>query len=62
MTPTANRADSQKYVDPKGDELVDSPLELEGRSIRFVLRKTVHEFMTDEAADLAAGLTYYAGP
>lgn len=60
MTPTADPAEGQEYVDPNADELVDSPLELEGRSVRFVLRKAVHEFVTDEAPDLAAGLTYYA--
>ena len=45
---------------PSEDELVDSPTELKPASLRYVLRKTLREFLSDECTDLAAALTYYA--
>ena len=42
------------------DTDVESPTDLDPRSWRFVLRKTVREFSSDECTDLAAALTYYA--
>jgi membrane protein len=42
------------------DELVDSPTDLKPASLRYVLRKTLREFLSDECTDLAAALTYYA--
>jgi membrane protein len=50
----------EQYVDPDDDKLVDSPTQLESPARRYVLRKTVREFITDECTDLAAALTYYA--
>lgn len=38
----------------------EGPTDLKRRSWRFVLKKTVREFMTDQCTDIAAGLTYYA--
>ncbi|WP_309134273.1 YihY/virulence factor BrkB family protein [Cellulomonas sp.] len=37
----------------------DSPGDLKKRSWKYVLRKTVREFMKDQCTDLAAALTYY---
>ena len=42
------------------DTDVESPTDLDPRSWRFVLRKTVREFSSDECTDLAAALTYYS--
>jgi membrane protein len=42
------------------DDKVDSPTKLDSRSWRYVLRRTLREFMSDECTDLAAALTYYA--
>lgn len=38
----------------------DSPQELTKPSWKYVLRKTLREFSTDQCTDLAAALTYYA--
>lgn len=38
----------------------ESPTDLTKRSWRYVARKTVREYLSDECTDLAAGLTYYA--
>ena len=43
-----------------GDREPDGPTELTGPTWRFVLRRTVREFLRDECPDQAAGLTYYA--
>lgn len=48
-TPAADAADKP-----------DSPTDLTTPSWRFILRKTVREFSTDDCTDLAAALTYYA--
>jgi len=53
-------ANSRDRVAPDDDRLIGSPTELEGRSLRYVLRKTVREFLSDECTDLAAALTYYS--
>ena len=42
------------------DDDVDSPTDLTPRSRKFVLRKTLSEFLDDQCTDLAAALTYYA--
>lgn len=47
-------------VDTSSDTDVESPTDLDQRSWRYVLRKTVREFSSDECTDLAAALTYYA--
>jgi len=38
----------------------DDPGDLTKRSWKFVVRKTIREFMSDNCTDLAAALTYYA--
>ena len=52
-TPT-DRADADDSAKP------DSPTELTKPSWWYVVRKTAHEFSTDQCTDLAAALTYYA--
>ncbi len=51
-----------RHEPPTDDEQddVDSPTDLTGRSRRFVARKTLTEFLSDQCTDLAAALTYYA--
>jgi membrane protein len=54
---------------PKGDadhapaaehpDKPDSPGQIEGRSWKYVVRKTVREFSDDQCTDIAAALTYY---
>ena len=53
-------ADQRPSTDPEADDKVDSPTDLDKRSWRYVLRKTVREFSEDQCTDLAAALTYYA--
>jgi membrane protein len=47
-------------MDPTDGSMVDSPYELEGRSLRYALRKAVRGFLADECPDIAAALTYYS--
>ena len=42
------------------DRLVESPTDLKPASRRYVLRRTLREFISDQCTDLAAALTYYA--
>ncbi len=46
--------------DPDDPRKPDSPTDLTGRSLRYVLRQTAREFIDDQCTDLAAALTYYA--
>jgi membrane protein len=45
--------------DPEDPRKPDSLAEIEKPSWKYVFRKTVREFTTDQATDLAAALTYY---
>ncbi len=45
---------------PDAAEKPDSPDDLTKRSWKYVLRKSVREFLDDKCTDLAAALTYYA--
>ena len=60
MTQTSDDRREGPYVDPDDEALVDSPTDLDNPSRRYVLRKTIREFSTDQCTDLAAALTYYA--
>jgi membrane protein len=60
MSQASDTTDRRPYVDPDDEALVDSPTDLAGPSRRYVLRKTLREFTTDECTDLAAALTYYS--
>ncbi|KTR81707.1 YihY/virulence factor BrkB family protein [Leucobacter chromiiresistens] len=46
--------------DPEDDRKPDGPTDLEKRSWKYVLRKTIREFSADQCTDIAASLTYYA--
>jgi membrane protein len=46
-------------VDPDDSRKPDSPAEVTAPSWKYVLRKTLREFTTDQCTDLAAALTYY---
>jgi membrane protein len=46
--------------DPDDPRKPEKPQHLEGRSWKYVLRKTVSEFSSDQCTDIAASLTYYA--
>lgn len=45
--------------DPEHPDKPDTPRQIEKRSWKYVLGKTVREFSADECTDLAAALTYY---
>lgn len=46
--------------DPEASGKPDSPNDLHKRSWKYVLRKTIREFSSDQCTDIAASLTYYA--
>lgn len=52
-----NLTDAPAPDDPRKP---DSPTEVSPTSWKYVLRKTVHEFTSDQCTDLAAALTYFA--
>lgn len=60
MTTTGEQRDEQRVLDDPDDQAVSSPTELEKPSWRYVARRTVREFSTDQCTDLAAALTYYS--
>jgi membrane protein len=45
---------------PDAEAKPDSPTELEARSWRYVLKRTLREFSSDQCTDVAAALTYYS--
>ncbi|PRY70039.1 membrane protein [Glaciihabitans tibetensis] len=45
--------------DPEDSRKPDSPTDLTKRSWKYILRKTMREFTSDQCTDLAAALTYY---
>ena len=55
---TSRTKDESHDLDP--DAKPDSPTELDKRSWKYVLRKTVREFGEDQCTDKAAALTYYS--
>lgn len=54
-----HRSDSSA-PSPEHEEKPDTPAQLEKRSWRYILVKTIREFTADQCVDAAAGLTYYA--
>ena len=58
-TDTDNRKD-ENAPDPEHPAKPDTPREIEKRSWKYVLTKTMREFGADECTDIAAALTYYA--
>ena len=63
-TTTAQRSGSggrsQAAPDPDAEAKPDDPTDLEARSWKYVVRKTLREFSADGCTDIAAALTYYA--
>jgi len=55
----ADQRETRLVAEPDAGKL-DSPTQLERRTWRYVLRRTVREYTSDECTDLAAALTYYA--
>jgi membrane protein len=55
-----DEADRTDVPDPDDPRKPDSPSDLTGPSLLYVLRRTAREFIDDECTDLAAALTYYA--
>jgi membrane protein len=53
----SERQDAPSPEDPRKP---DDPGDLSKRSWKFIVRKTLREFSSDECTDLAAALTYYA--
>ena len=53
-------ATPRKAPDPEASGKPDSPDDLHKRSWKYVLRKTIREFSSDQCTDIAASLTYYA--
>ena len=58
-TPTVSGDDTEAPA-PDDPRKPDSPTDLEKRSWKYVLIKTVREFSSDQCTDIAAALTYYA--
>lgn len=56
MTTTA----PHRTPEPEAAEKPDSPADLHPRSWKYVVRKTIREFSSDQCTDIAAALTYYA--
>ncbi|WP_091230077.1 YihY/virulence factor BrkB family protein [Microbacterium sp. 3J1] len=56
---TSSRSD-RDAPHPEDDQKPDAPTQLEKRSWRYILVKTIREFTADQCVDAAAGLTYYA--
>lgn len=59
MTSTAPST-PRNAPDPEASGKPDSPEDLHKRSWKYVLRKTIREFSSDQCTDIAASLTYYA--
>jgi membrane protein len=55
----ADQRETRLNAHPEAGKL-DSPTQLERRTWRYVARRTLREFTSDECTDLAAALTYYA--
>lgn len=61
MSNTATgRSGSKSAPSPEHEGKPDNPTDLQKRSWKYVLMKTVREFSADQCMDGAAGLTYYA--
>ncbi len=58
MSSTPKRG--KQAPEPEDDRKPDSPDDLTKPSRRYIVRKTMREFSSDECTDLAAALTYYS--
>ncbi|MEY2848476.1 MAG: hypothetical protein RI885_1141 [Actinomycetota bacterium] len=61
MTTTDNdtRRKAEQAPDPDDPRKPDSPDDISKRSWKYVLRKTLREFSSDQCTDIAASLTYF---
>ena len=57
---SVDRHRGEDAPDPDAASKPDDPTDLDRRSWRFVARKTLREFSSDQCTDIAAALTYYA--
>jgi membrane protein len=60
MSATDTNAQKKNAPDPDHPDKPDTPGEVEKRSWKYILVKTMREFGADECTDIAAALTYYA--
>lgn len=60
MSQQATSRSERDAPHPEDDQKPDTPADLEKRSWRYILVKTIREFTADQCVDAAAGLTYYA--
>lgn len=56
----AERSGSKSAPSPEHEDKPDNPTDLQKRSWKYVLVKSIREFSADQCMDGAAGLTYYA--
>lgn len=59
MGRSSSTAAAEQRPDPDATEKPTHLRQISGRSWRYLLRRTIREFVRDECSDLAAGLTYY---
>jgi membrane protein len=57
--PDTSTAKAAKAPAPEDERKPDSPADVTKPSWKYIARKTLREFTSDECPDLAAGLTYY---
>lgn len=60
MTAADTNIADRNAPDPDHPDKPDSPAEVEKRSWKYILVKTLREFGADQCTDIAAALTYYA--
>ncbi len=58
--PTGQQRNPEAVHEPDDSIKPESPTDLDKRSWKYVLRKTVREFSEDQCTDQAAALTYYS--
>ncbi|MEF2978491.1 YihY/virulence factor BrkB family protein [Subtercola sp. YIM 133946] len=59
-TDTANSQKAAEAPDPDDERKPDDVTDIQKRSWKYVFRKTLREFGSDQCTDIAASLTYYA--
>lgn len=60
MSTKADQIRDDKHApDPEDPDKPDKPTEVEGRSWKYILTKTLREFSSDQCTDIAAALTYF---
>ncbi|QIG38258.1 YihY/virulence factor BrkB family protein [Microbacterium sp. 4R-513] len=59
-TDEQRKTDEEQIPDPENPAKPDSLREIDKRSWKYVVKKTLREFSDDQCTDIAAGLTYFA--